>query len=211
MKVNFRGIPAVTNMPERLTTSAAKALTACASPGMNDPMLHLIGITPGSATLEEAFGGPVPHDVVRIRITLDDVRQCYEHLRTAKTDKVDIVHMGCPHLTYEEIRQIARAIKGKKVHPEVMMWVQTDTPSYHMARHYGEAKIIEEAGAKIYHQTCAGMDMLAVDWGSDFNVATNSFKQVKIFGGLGHGMIFASLPELIDAAITGRYQSSRWR
>jgi hypothetical protein len=55
------------------------------------------------------------------------------------------------------------------------------------------------------------MDMLAVDWGSDFNVATNSFKQVKIFGGLGHGMIFASLPELIDAAVTGRYHPSRWQ
>lgn len=65
--------------------------------------------------------------------TLDDVLQCYEHLRTAKTNKVDIVHMDCPHLTYEEIRQIARAIKGKKVHPEVMMWVQTDTPSYNMS------------------------------------------------------------------------------
>lgn len=210
MKVNNRGIPAVTNMPDRLTTSAAKALTACASPGMNDPMLHLIGITPGSDTLEQAFGGPVPAHVERIPITLDDVRAVYEHLRTAKGDKVDIVHMGCPHLTYEEIRQIARAIQGKKVHPDVMMWAQTDTPSYNMAKHYGEAKIIEDAGGKIYHQTCAGMNMLSVDWGGDFTVATSSFKQIKIFGGLGHSLIFASLPELINAAVTGRYTPSRW-
>lgn len=209
MRVNNR-IPAVTNMPSRLSSSAAKAFTACASPGMNDPILHLIGITPGSPTLEAAFGGPVPEGTERIRITLKEVEQVYRDMRTATTDKVDIVHMGCPHLTYDEIRQIARAIKGKKVDKDVMLWVQTDTPSYHMAKHYGDAQIIEEAGGKIYHQTCAGMNMLSVDWGSNFTLATNSFKQVKIFGGLGHGVIFASLPELINAAVTGQYTSMRW-
>ncbi|MDT8989329.1 aconitase X catalytic domain-containing protein [Curvibacter sp. APW13] len=211
MKVNNRGIPAVLNMPDRLTGSAAKAFTACASPGMNDPLLHLIGITPGSNTLEDAFGGPVPADVVRIKITLKDLQETYEHLCSAKNDKVDIVHMGCPHLTYEEIRQIAKAIEGKKVNKDVMMWVQTDTPSYMMAKHYGEAKIIEEAGAKIYHQTCAGMNQLSENWGTNYNVATNSFKQVKIFGGLGPGMIFGSLPDLVNAAVTGRFVSTRWK
>jgi predicted aconitase len=203
-------IPAVLNMPPRLRPSAAKALTACASPGMNDPLLHLIGITPGSKTLEDAFGGKVPKDVERIRLTLDDVKAMYQELHTAKTDKVDIVHMGCPLLIYEEIHQIAQAIKGKKVHKDTMLWVQTDTPSYYMAQFYGDAKIIEDAGGKIYHQTCWGMNALSVDWGSNFNVATNSFKQFKIFGGLGHGVIFASLPELINAAVTGKYVSTRW-
>jgi predicted aconitase len=177
---------------------------------MNDPLLHLIGKTPGSPTLEAAFGGKVPANVERIHLGLADVKAMYQELRTAKTDKVDIVHFGCPLLIYEEIQQIARALKGKKVHKDVYLWVQTDTPSYHMARHYGDAKVIEDAGGKIYHQTCWGMNALSVDWGSNFNVATNSFKQFKIFGGLGHGVIFGSLPELINAAVTGKYVSSRW-
>jgi predicted aconitase len=79
-----------------------------------------------------------------------------------------------------------------------------------MAKHYGEAKVIEDAGGKIYHQTCAGMNQLSENWGSNYNVATNSFKQVKIFGGLGPGMIFGSLPDLINAAVTGRFVSTRW-
>lgn len=203
-------LPAVLNMPPRLTTAAAKSLCACASPGMNDPMLHLIGMTPGSPTLEAAFGGKVPAGVERIKLSLKDVKAMYQELRTAKDDKVDIVHMGCPLLIYEEIQQIARLIKGKKVNKDVMLWVQADTPSYLMAQHYGDAKIIEDAGGKIYHQTCWGMNALAVDWGSDFTVATNSFKQFKIFGGLGHKVIFASLPELINAAVTGKYVSTRW-
>lgn len=203
-------IPAVLNMPPRLMPSAAKALCACASPGMNDPMLHLIGITPGSPTLEAAFGGEVPADVERIHLSLADVKAMYAELRTAKSNKVDIVHFGCPLLIYEEVQQIARALKGKKVHKDVMLWVQTDTPTYYMAQHYGDAQIIEEAGGKIYHQVCWGMNALSVDWGSDFTVATNSFKQFKIFGGLGHKVIFGSLPELINAAVTGEYDSTRW-
>lgn len=203
-------IPAVLNLPPRMTASALKALTSCASPGMNDPLLHLIGKTPGSPTLEAAFGGKVPANVERIHLTFADVKAMYAELRTAKTDKVDIVHFGCPLLIYEEIHQIAEAIKGKKVHKDVMLWIQTDTPSYYMAKHYGDAKIIEDAGGKIYHQTCWGMNALSVDWGSDFNVATNSFKQFKIFGGLGHGVIFGSLNELINAAVTGNYVSTRF-
>ncbi|HIK17980.1 MAG TPA: aconitase X catalytic domain-containing protein [Leptolyngbyaceae cyanobacterium M33_DOE_097] len=203
-------IPAILNMPPRMRSSAAKALLACASPGMNDPLLHLIGITPGSATLEDAFGGEVPAGVERIHLSLADVKAMYAELRTAKTDKVDIVHFGCPLLIYEEVHQIAQALKGKKVNKDVMLWVQTDTPSYYMAQHYGDAQIIEEAGGKIYHQTCWGMNALSVDWGSDFTVATNSFKQFKIFGGLGHKVIFGSLDELINAAVTGVYDSTRW-
>ena len=204
-------IPAVVNLPPRMMPSALKALTACASPGMNDPLMHLIGKTPGSATLEDAFGGKIPADVERIHLKFADVQAMYAELRTAKNDKVDIVHFGCPHLLYEEVQQIARAIKGKKVHKDVYLWVQTDTPSYLMAQHYGEAKIIEDAGGKIYHQTCWGMNALSVDWGSDFTVATNSFKQFKIFGGLGHKVIYGSLKELINAAVTGKYTSTRFK
>lgn len=205
-------LPAVLNMPPRLKSSAAKALTACASPGMNDPMLHLIGITPGSPTLEAAFRGKVPANVERIRLTLNDVKSMYEELNNAKSNKVDIVHFGCPHLIYEEVQQIANALKGKKVHKDVMLWIQTDTPSYFMAKHYGDAKIIEDAGGKIYHQTCWGMNQLAVPkvWGTNFNVMTTSFKQYKIFGGYGNGTRYGSTEECINAAVTGEYVPSRW-
>ena len=69
IKSNNR-VPAVLNLPRPLTNEAAKLLTGCASPGMNDPMLHLIGLSPESPTLEAAFGGRIPRDVERFTITL---------------------------------------------------------------------------------------------------------------------------------------------
>ncbi|OQY43303.1 MAG: hypothetical protein B6240_12715 [Desulfobacteraceae bacterium 4572_87] len=167
-------IPAVLNLPQPLSNEAAKLLTACASPGMNDPMLHLVGLSPESLTLEDAFDGNVPKEVEKIRLTLNDVKEMYETLCSAKNDKVDIVHVGCPHLTYQEIREVARLVEGKKVNDNVYLWVQTDTPTYYMAHHYGEAKIIEAAGGKIFHSTCFGLLPIR-DWGNDLNIATNSF------------------------------------
>jgi len=208
IKSNNR-VPAVLNLPIPITNEAAKLLTACASPGMNDPMLHLIGISPESPTLEAAFGGKIPKDVERFTLTLADVKEIYQMLCSAKNDKVDIVHVGCPHLTYYEIRQIARLIDGKKVNENVHFWVQTDTPSYYMAHHHGEAQVIEKAGGKMYHSTCFGLLPLR-DWGSDLNIASNSFKQIKLFGGQGQGWIFGAMPDLINAAVTGKFVSTRW-
>lgn len=201
--------PAVVNLPLPITNEAAKLLTACASPGMNDPMLHLIGVTPESPTLEAAFGGKIPANVERFVITLADVKEIYEMLCSAKGDKVDIVHVGCPHLTYLEVQQIARMVEGKKVNSNVHFWVQTDTPTYYMAKHHGDADIIEKAGGKIFHSTCFGLLPIR-DWGSDLNIATNSFKGIKLFGGQGQGWFFGSMPDLINAALTGKFVPTRW-
>jgi predicted aconitase len=202
-------VPAVVNLPLPLSNEGAKLLTGCASPGMNDPMMHLIGVTPGSPTLEAAFEGRIPLGVDTIHLGLADLKEIYDLLCSARTDKVDIVHVGCPHLTYFEIRQIARLIEGRKVKDEVYFWVQTDTPTYYMAHHHGEAEVIEQAGGKIYHSTCFGLLPLR-DWGNDLNIATNSFKGVKLFGGQGQGWFFGAMPDLINAAVTGRFVSTRW-
>ena len=37
-----------------------------------------------------------------------------------------------------------------------------------------------------------------------------SFKYVKLGGGFGQGWHFGAVPDLIDAAVTGRFVSTRW-
>ncbi len=207
-------ISAVLNLPRVMSPTAAKQLTSCASPGMNDPLLHLMGHTPESPTLEHAFGGRIPKDVERQQITIEDVKEVYRYLNRiapAPPDmKVDIVVMGCPHLTYEEVKEIARLVKGKKVAPSVHLWVQTDTPSYWMAHNYGDAKAIEDAGGKIYHQTCMGMNPVRY-YPKGLTIATDSFKYVKLGGGMGCNFIFGAVPDLINAAVTGSFKHNTWR
>ena len=151
--------------PSKLGPTAAKQIVSACSPGMNDPIMHLMGYTPESPTLEAAFKGKMPKNPERFKITMDDIVEMYRHINAIapapgpeRAKPVDIVIFGCPVATFEEVREVARLLKGKKVKEGVMLWVQTDTPNYHMAHHYGDAKIIEDAGGKIYHQTCMAMN-----------------------------------------------------
>ena len=121
--------------------TATKQIVSACSPGMNDPMLHLMGYTPESPTLEAAFKGKMPKNPERFKVTMDDIVEMYRHINNIapapgpdRAKPVDIVIFGCPVATFEEVREIARLVKGKKVKPGVMLWVQTDTPNYHMAQ-----------------------------------------------------------------------------
>ncbi len=214
-------IMAVLNLPiNRMSSGATKNLISCASPGMNDPILHLMGITPESPTLEAAFKGKMPKDPERYKVTMDDIVEMYRYLNNLapapgpeNAKPVDIVIVGCPHATFDEVREVARLVKGRKVKPGVQLWVQTDTPTYFMAQHYGDTKAIEDAGGKIYHQTCMAMTPFR-HYPKNITIATSSFKYVKLcagFGSEGTTWIYANPPALVDAAVNGFFKpSTRW-
>lgn len=213
-------IMAVLNLPKIMFPGATKNLISCASPGMNDPILHLMGITPESPTLEAAFKGNMPKNPERFKVTMDDIVEMYHYLNNLApapgpkdAKPVDIVIVGCPHATWDEVREIARLVKGRKIKEGVQLWVQTDTPTYFMAQHYGDTKSIEDAGGKIYHQTC--MCMLPFrHFPKNCTVATSSFKYTKLcagFGAEGTTWIYANPEALVNAAVTGVFKpTARW-
>jgi hypothetical protein len=214
-------IMAVLNLPiTRMSAGATKNLISCASPGMNDPILHLMGITPESPTLEAAFKGKMPKNPERYKVTMDDIVEMYHYLNSLapapgpdRAKPVDIVIVGCPHATFDEVREIARLVKGKKVKEGVQLWVQTDTPTYFMAQHYGDTKAIEDAGGKIYHQTCMLMTPFR-HYPKNITIATSSFKYTKLgagFGAEGTTWIYANPEALVNAAVTGVFTpTARW-
>jgi predicted aconitase len=213
-------IMAVLNLPKIMFPGATKNLISCASPGMNDPILHLMGITPESPTLEAAFKGKMPKNPERFKVTMDDIVEMYHHLNNLApapgpkdAKPVDIVIIGCPHATFDEVREVARLVKGRKVKPGVQLWVQTDTPTYFMAQHYGDTKSIEDAGGKIYHQTCMAMTPFR-HFPKNITIATSSFKYTKLcagFGSEGTTWIYANPEALVNAAVTGVFTPTpRW-
>lgn len=210
-------IMAVLNLPKKMGPGATKNLISCASPGMNDPMLHLMGYTPESPTLEAAFKGKMPKNPERYIVTMEDVVEMYHHLNAIapapgpeKAKPVDIVFIGCPHATWDEVREVARLVKGKKVKEGVKLWVQTDTPTYFMAQHYGDTKTIEDAGGHIFHQTCIAMSPIR-HYPKDTVIATSSFKYVKLGGGFGPKWIYGNPEALVNAAVTGVFTpTARW-
>jgi hypothetical protein len=47
-------------------------------------------------------------------------------------------------------------------------------------------------------------------WDERANLATISFREIELFSALSGGWMFGAVPDLIDAAVTGRFVSRRW-
>ena len=75
-----------------------------------------------------------------------------ESLTDVDEAEVDFVSLGCPHLSLDEIRHIARLLEGRQVRKE--FWITTARLTKQAADKLGYTGIIEAAGAKFAADTC---------------------------------------------------------
>jgi hypothetical protein len=67
-------------------------------------------------------------------------------------EKPDLICVGCPHASLEEIKTVADLVVGKQL--KNMLWVCTSISVKAAADRMGYSKIIEDAGGKIVCDTC---------------------------------------------------------
>lgn len=67
-------------------------------------------------------------------------------------EKPQLVTIGCPHASLEEIREVAAMVKAKK--PSCEFWVCTSRELKKEAERLGYAKTIEESGGRVVADTC---------------------------------------------------------
>jgi hypothetical protein len=107
-------------------------------------LFHMQGITPEADQYAPPDG--------QVLITQNDIEVAKRSLNVATEAEVDFVSLGCPHLSIQEIAQIARLLEGKKVKKE--FWITTARATKNEADHLGYTIIIEAAGAKFAADTC---------------------------------------------------------
>jgi len=104
--------------------------------------------------------------------------------------------IGCPHCSLKEMAETANLVKGKDL--EGKLWVFTSRGVYSEAKRVGHIKIIEDAGGKVYKDTCMVVAPLhEMGWEG---VATNSFKAGHYSVAHGFELELAELPDLVDGA-----------
>jgi predicted aconitase len=111
--------------------------------------------------------------------------------------EVDLIAVGCPHCSLNELQELSRLLEGKKIEKE--FWICVARPLKTIADKMGYSKIIESAGAKFACDTCMAVAPLK---GRFKCLATNSAKAV--FYGRGKNSfktIFAPLPKLVEMAV----------
>jgi predicted aconitase len=104
--------------------------------------------------------------------------------------------IGCPHCSLKEIKEIANLVKGK--HLDGKLWVFTSRTIYGRAKEAGLIKIIEDAGGRVYRDTCMVVAPLhEMGWKG---VGTNSMKGGHYCVSHGFQTKIASLNKLIEEA-----------
>ena len=196
--------PVVVGPYARPDLTDLKHFGAAAASSGGVEMYHLPGITPEAPTVEAAFGGaPVPDAVV---YGPAERRAVYETLNDqGRTTDVDFVLLGCPHASLEQIRDTARALEGRKLHPGTELWLMAPAALAQVARRTGYTAVIEAAGGKVLSDSCPAMSRTAPEGTRVF--ATDSAKQAHYLPAiLGIEAWFGTLEDCVDAAVTGRWR-----
>ncbi len=82
------------------------------------------------------------------RAKIDEIKS-----KLSTTDeKPDLICVGCPHASLEEIKQVAETVAGLRL--ENMLWVCTSISVKAASDRMGYTKVIEKAGGKIVCDTC---------------------------------------------------------
>jgi hypothetical protein len=105
----FRGIS-----PE---VEEAKALSAAMAASGSVALYHVEGVTPEAGSFDTS-------ELEVIHIGKKELDEAYAKLNTV--DDVQLIALGCPHLTEKEMHQIASFLKGKKkVRDDIEIWFCT--------------------------------------------------------------------------------------
>ena len=144
--VPFGPMPLIRGLPSYISFASKKALTAAAA-NYGCAMLWAEGHTesPDLTGNEES-----------LVFTDKDLATRYEEL--APKGQVDLIVIGCPQASLEEIRITAAAVRSYsemgKLIPDERLWVFTSRHNYELAEADGSIGILEEAGAVILQDTC---------------------------------------------------------
>ncbi len=185
----------------RATFDQLKAFGAASAASGSVALYHIVGITPEARTLEEAFGGRAPAE--HIAVGRAEIDRTLEQMSTGKADAVDVIGLGCPHASIDQLRRYAALLEGKRVHSGTELWICANTVVEEMARKMGYVDTIEAAGAKLLVGTCHNDCPLGA-WNFR-RLATDSGKFAYYTPTtVGTECIFTSTEACIEAALTGR-------
>ena len=148
-KAGVKPLPFIRGIPHS-SLEELKSLCASLATYGGAALFHMEGITPEAglhAAPEQAIS------INRKEIDFSIQSQCEKaQFSERPSTRLDLYSLGCPHLSLNEMAQVARLLEGKQLKKE--LWITTARPTRDAAERMGYTAIIEGAGAKIAADTC---------------------------------------------------------
>ena len=199
-KVSLDRIPVIDGMSIIPNEDQLKALGAAGASSGAVAMFHMVGVTPEAPTLEAAFQGKQPEEI--ITITMDELRRSYRELTHSDSESLDMIVLGSPHFSLAEFKLLAPLVQGKQKHPRVKFLVTSSRAMVSLAKQAGILDTLQAFGAQLTVDTCIlTSPMLPTDVKY---LMTNSAKFAYYTPGLlGRQITFGSLKDCVESAIAG--------
>jgi predicted aconitase len=157
-------------------------------------LYHVEGVTP-----EAQAGTMIAANAETV--VVDDLAPGYAAL-DGPVEEVDLVSLGCPHASLDEIEAIANYLDGRRV--TATLWVTTARATRKAAEAAGLVARIEAAGGRVVADTCL---VVAPVTGLGFRtLATNSAKMAFYTPShSGLSVRFGPMEQCLEAAVTGTW------
>lgn len=145
-----------------------------------------------------------------------EVQQVFDGFCTGEETGFDLVHLGCPHASFEEMKEYAALLDGRKIASGVEVWVTTSRVVRDMARNAGLLAPLLAAGARVVSDTCPISCHFACTCSPDTalgvtppkirTILVDSAKQAHYVRDMIQcPTLFTSSALAVESAITGRF------
>jgi predicted aconitase len=211
------GVPVITGFSRRPSLDELDSLGAGIATSGGASMYIVPGVTPPYADVGAAFAGreiPAPSIVAR-----KDIDAVYTRFRDP-FERLDIVHLGCPHASFEEMKHYARMLDGRRAADGLELWITTSRAIRRAAEEQGLLAKLEAAGARVISDTCPMSCHFARTVSPDpklgvvppklRGVIVDSAKQAKYLRDMVEcSVLFTGTEEAIESALAGKFIARR--
>jgi hypothetical protein len=196
-------VPVISGIEGQPDVDSLKHLGAALASYGSLAMFHMVGVTPEAQTQEQAFGGRTPQRT--LTIDAGDLRRTYESF-VSENERPDLVVFSAPQLSLPELRDLARAVNGRKIHPDVRLIATTNYHNCGVAQKLGYLEAIEGAGGTVLSGVCFYLVTPRElrerhGWRT---LVTDSAKLANIIAGYDYNPVFRPTEICIQAALEGR-------
>jgi hypothetical protein len=200
-------VPAILGLSDDCNEDDLKAISAAGSSSGSVPLFHAIGITPEASTMEIAFQGQPPLQV--IELNPGDLQQARAELGSNSDRALAGIALGTPHFSYTEFERLVNLLDGRSIDPRLILYLTTSRHVFEQARQQGWIESLQQAGIKIITDTCTYFSP-AVN-GLHGKIMTNSAKWAYYAPGmLPVDVLIASLSECVESAVNGEVMLDQW-
>ncbi len=172
------------------TLESLKTMGAALATSGGIALWHGEGVTPEAEKVEHQL-----KEVEKLTIEERDLMEAREKFQCDVSDPITCI--GCPHCSLVEVQEVANLCERMKLKKKV--WVFTSRGVYSEAERKGYVRRIEDAGGRVYVDTCMVVAPLKeMGWKE---VALNSFKGAQYSSNMGLKTKMGTAKELIEEAL----------